>query len=265
MPRLKIILLTLIWFLGIASSCHKDKPPVTTVVDTGNVVFKFANYVDGNPLQTDTMIYTNAAGNLYEVASVKYFISDVQFHKAGGSIVNIDSCRWAYYVDNTIPSTLTWNICDKLPVGTYDSITFRFGIISSKNISNTFVNPPESNFYWPQQLGDGYHYMQINGKWKDSINQVENLNTHIGIGRVISATDTTFVDNSFRVNLPASAFTITKGATKEIQIIMNIDSWYKTPYVFDFNHYGQMIMENETAMHLICNNGFDVFTIGYIH
>jgi hypothetical protein len=111
------------------------------------------------------MMHINAAGNQYEINEIRYFISDVQFHKSDGTVININDCTLAYYVDNTIPSTLTWNICDKLPIGTYDSISFRFGIISSKNQSYMFVNPPESNMAWTDILGGGYHYMQLNGKW----------------------------------------------------------------------------------------------------
>jgi hypothetical protein len=258
------LLLAATLMLIVISSCHKEDPPID-VPETGNLVIKFAHYVDGNPLQKDTMIYTNAAGNQYEINELKYFISDLQLHKSGGTVINIDDCKWAYYVDNDITSTLTWNICDKIPEGTYDSISFRFGILSSKNISYMFVNPPEVDMQWPDVLGGGYHDMQMNGKWKDSIQQIENFNTHLGIGRVISGSDTTFVDNSFHVTLASSAFTMTKDATKEIQLIMNIDSWFKTPFIYDHNHYGQSIMQNQNAMHIISANGFDVFTVGYIH
>jgi len=264
MKRSLLLLITLFFIIGIIISCTNEES-VTNITTTGNVTLVFAHYVNGNPVQLDTMIYTNAAGNPYEVDDVRYFISDVQFHKSGGAVINIDDCKWAYYVDNTIPSTLTWNICDKLPTGKYDSISFRFGIISSKNHSHMFVNPPESSMEWPDMLGGGYHYMQLDGKWKDSINQVENFNTHLGIGMSISGNDTTFIDNSFHVTLTHSGFTLTGNSTVAIQIIMNIDSWYKTPYVFNFNHYGQMIMMNEDAMHKISANGYDVFTGGYIH
>ncbi|MGA3015390.1 MAG: MbnP family protein [Bacteroidales bacterium] len=245
-------------------SCHK-KEAATNSTSTGNVTLAFAHYVNGSPVQLDTMIYTNAAGNLYEVDDFKYFISDVQFHKSDGSVTSIGNCTWCYYVDNTIPSTLTWNICDKLPLGTYDSISFRFGIISSKNLSNMFVNPPESAMAWPPMLGGGYHYMQLDGKWKDSVNNIDNFGTHLGIGRVIYGSDTIFVDNSFHVKLPSSEFTLLAGATPVIQIIMNIEKWYSNPYVFDFNYYGGYIMMNQDAMHKISANGWDVFTIGYIH
>lgn len=264
MKRNVYLLLTSSIVLTLFFACHKEDPPINEP-ETGSLIIKFAHYVDGNPLIKDSMIYTNEAGNQYEVNDLKYFISDVQLHKTDGTIVNIADCNWSHYVDNDIASTLTWNICDNITVGTYDSISFRFGILSSKNISYMFVNPPEVNMQWPEMLGGGYHDMMLNGKWKDSIQQIENFNTHLGIGRVISGSDTSFVDNSFHVTLASSGFTMTKGVAKEIQIIMNIESWFKTPYVYDHNHYGQMIMENQTAMHIISANGFDVFTVGYIH
>jgi hypothetical protein len=269
MKKLLLCLIPLFLAIGIIIiSCKKDV--ITTIKvapakdTTGNVTLSFAHYVNGNPVQLDTMIYTNAAGNLYEIDDFKYFISNVQFHKSNGIVKNINTCTWNYYVDNTIPSSLTWDICDKLPVGTYDTISFRFGFANAQNQTNMFLNPPESNMFWPMMLGGGYHYMQLDGKWRDSINQIENFNTHLGIGRVIYGSDTIFVDNSFIVKLPVS-FTLTATTTPVVQIIMNIDRWYNNPYVFDFNYYGQMIMMNQDAMHKISANGWDVFTVGAVH
>lgn len=248
-------------------SCHKEKPiePTPTVpVDHGHVVLNFTFNVDGLPLVTDSMMYTNAAGNPYQVTNVQYFVSDVILHKSDGTSKLITS-KSIYYIDSDISSTLTWSMSDEIPVGSYTSVSFTFGIDSEKNISNIFVNPPENAMFWPEPLGGGYHMMKLNGKYKDTSNIVRNFNTHLGIGRVISGSDTTFVQNYFGASLPSSSFTMIKDATKEIQIVMNIDSWYKTPNVYDHNTYGQDIMQNQTAMGKIVQNGFDVFTIGYIH
>jgi hypothetical protein len=268
MKKILLILIPLISFAVIINSCKKDaltpKPVAPANNTTGTVTLSFAHYVNGSPVQLDTMIYTNAAGNHYEVDDYRYFISDVQFHKSNGAVININTCSWYYYVDNTIPSTLTWNICDKLTTGAYDTISFRFGFINAQNQTNMFLNPPESNMSWPSIYGGGYHYMQLDGKWKDLGDTIVNFNTHLGIGRVIYGSDTIYVDNSFSVKLPVS-FTLTATSTPVIQIIMNIDRWYSNPYVFDFNYYGQMIMQNQDAMHKISANGWDVFTVRYIH
>jgi len=265
------IFLTFFCIFIVVTSCKKpiENPPVAEI---GHISFKFTHLVDGQPLQTDTMMYVNAAGNPYSIYDLRYFISDVTLHKSGGTTKIISDWKDIDYVDNSIPSTLTWAVYDSIPVGSYDSISFTFGISAAKNISFMFVNPPEVNMMWPDLLGGGYHYMMINGKWKDSINQVENFNFHLGIGQLYhsNAIDNTdsiyaFVQNYFHVTLPNSAFTITEGTTRHVEIIMNIDSWFKTPHNWDFNHWGQNIMQNQAAMQTVKENGHDVFTTGMIN
>jgi hypothetical protein len=251
-------------------SCKKPQEN-TLVAETGHISFKFTHIVGGQPLQTDTMMYVNAAGNPYSIYDLRYFISDVTLHKSDGTKKIIDDWKDIDYIDISIPFTLTWDVYDSIPVGTYDSISFTFGISAAKNKSFMFINPPESNMAWPDVLGGGYHYMMINGKWKDSINQIENFNFHLGIGQLYksNATDCVdsiyaFVQNYFNVTLSNSSFTITEGTTRHIEIIMNIDSWFKTPHTFDFNYWGGNIMENQPAMQMAKENGSDVFSIGVI-
>lgn len=248
----------------IAVSCCK-KPENPPIPETGKIVFKFAHYVNGLPLKKDTMKYVNEAGNPYEINEVKYFISDVTLRKDDGTSFVIDDDKDIYYIDNDIASTLIWNVYDAIPTGTYSSISFHFGIASAKNHSFMFVNTPEVNMMWPDVLGGGYHYMMLNGKWENTSSQIAGFNCHLGIGREINGTDTIFTDNSFVVNLPSSSFSLTKAQTREIQIIMNIESWFKTPNTYDHNVYGGDIMENQAAMGKIAQNGVDVFSIGYIH
>jgi hypothetical protein len=238
-------------------------------LDGGKIVLKFAHYVDGQPLEKDTLKYVNAAGNRYSVSDVKYFISDVVLHKSDGTSQFIYKWKDIQYVDEAMPATTTWNVFDAIKPGDYDSISFTFGISKEKNISFMYVNPPEVNMAWPDMMGGGYHYLMINGFWKDLNNQRTPYNFHMGIGQIYSGPNNTgaitgFVQNYFPVYLKNSSFSIHKGETKEIQIIMNIDSWFKTPHVYDHNYWGGAIMQNQAAMQMAKENGFDVFTIGGI-
>ena len=259
-----IVSLTFVVFLGCTKG-HTDPN-----LDGGKIVLKFAHYVDGQPLMKDTLKYVNAAGNTYSVSEVKYFISDVTLHKRGGTKQFIFKWKDIHYVDEALSETTTWKIFDKIQPGDYDSISFTLGISKEKNISLMFVNPPEVNMSWPDQLGGGYHYMMINGFWKDMNNLKTPYNFHLGIGQTYAGSNNTgsiigFVQNYFPVSLKNSSFSIRNGETKEIQIIMNIDSWFKTPHVYDHNYWGGAIMQNQTAMQVAKENGFDVFTIGGIH
>ena len=47
-----------------------------------------------------------------------------------------------------------------------------------------------------------------------------------------------------------------------INIIMNIEKWFSNPYVYDITRWGSHIMQNQTAMQMLKENGKkDVFTI----
>lgn len=257
-------------FISFYSCKKKDKTDDTVPIETGHINFKFLHYVDGQPLHKDSMMYVNAAGNQYEVNQLMYFISDVTLYKSGGTKKIIDDWKDINYVDIDIPSTLTWNVYDSIPVGTYDSITFIFGITAEKNKSFMFVNSPEVNMMWPDVLGGGYHYMMLNGKWIDTTNAVENFNFHMGIGQLYKSNVITvdsiyaFVQNYFTVSLANSSFTLSNNETKEIEIIMNIDSWFNTPHIYDHNYWGGSIMQIQPAMQMIKENGYDVFTVGNI-
>lgn len=254
--------------ITLFTACKKDDPPPPPVKETGKIAFTFSHKIDGQMVEFDTMKYTNEAGNPYLVGEIMYFISDVTLHNSDGSTFMIDDWKDINYIDTNIPSTLSWQVYDSIPAGSYTHISFTFGINEAKNISMMYVNPPEVNMMWPGVLGGGYHYMMINGKWKNLSNQVEIYNFHLGIGQLyksdsINCIDSiyAFVQNYFTVDLPSSSFTLENNTTKTINLVMNVESWFKTPNIYDHNYWGGSIMQNQPAMNMIKENGFDVFTV----
>jgi hypothetical protein len=254
--------------LQLTVSCKEDDP--VDEITSGHISFTFTHLVDGLPLEKDVMKYVNAAGNPYEINQVMYFISDVKLHKSDGTSKIISDWKDIHYVDIDIPETLKWDVYDDIPAGNYDSVSFIFGITGEKNKSFMFVNPPEVNMMWPDILGGGYHYMMINGSWKDDANVIKSFAFHLGIGQLyksnIIEVDSiyAFVQNFFTVSLPASAFILEKDKTRKIELIMNIESWFKTPHIYDHNYWGGAIMQNQPAMQMVKENGFDVFSIGSV-
>lgn len=260
----KSAVIFLLLLLEFAFSCRKEDALVDKS-NSGKIILKFAHKVNGATLQTDTMIYINEAGNPYEVNEIQYFVSDVTLHKSDGTKKMISDQKDIDYVDIDMPATLTWTVYDSIIAGTYDSVSFTFGISAQKNHSFMFANPPESDMFWPTVLGGGYHMMKMNGKWKTTTNDIDLFNFHLGIGQIITGADTTFVHNNFNVSLPSSSFVLEKGQTKVIQIVMNIENWFKNPNTYDFNVWGGSIMQNQDAMQAVKENGHDVFSIGYIN
>lgn len=247
------------------SSCEKET--IKHEYSTGKIEIQFIHQVNNQPLLLDSLCYVNEAGNQYEVKELKYFISDVYLYTNHGSKLHIGSQTAIHYVDIDYSETLLWKIFDTIPLGIYDSVSFVFGLNEERNISFTFVNPPEVNMFWPTVLGGGYHYMMLNGKWKDSQNEIKPFDFHLGIGQTYSGTGsnmdsiTRFVQNYFEVKLPLPPLTITDTNAKRIQLAMNIESWFETPHTWDFNFWGNYIMQNQVAMKTACENGADVFRV----
>lgn len=257
-----VLSLMVLGVIILVSSCNPNDNPVED--QAGKLKFYFQHRVDGEPIVFDTMRYVNEAGNHYLVNEIQYFISDVTLHKSDGSELLLDEWEDIHYVDTDISSTQTWAFKDDIPVGDYNKITFTFGISGEKNQSLMFVNPPESYMFWPELLGGGYHYMKLNGKWLDTLDQVSPFNFHLGIGQIYYSfpdSITSFVQNYFEVSLPNSDFKVESGKTTDLILVMNVENWFKSPNTFDFNVWGGDIMQKQDAMHLGCENGWDVFTV----
>lgn len=235
----------------LMTSCQKP---------TGSVCINFSTSVDGHTLQLDTFLYQNASGNQYSVSEVQYFISDVVLTRDDGTEVPILSDSGAHYVDLDIQATLCWKPSDEIPAGHYTSISFVFGLSPRLNHNYFYTNAPENNMAWPGMLGGGYHYMKINGKWKNVEGVEMPFNLHTGRSAVQDG-GSDFEDNSFLVTLPLSGFNIGRNETRTIGLNMNVNNWFVNPNLFDFNVFGGSIMQNANAQRILKENGADVFSV----
>jgi hypothetical protein len=261
MKKIISLSITAILFIMLYSCKEKENDP-------GSIMLAFYEKVDGELLKTDTLAYLNEAGNHYLVTEVQYFISQFTLYYNNGESYSVKDNMGIHYVDTDIPDTKYWNIPDDIPSGYPDSIVFVFGLDEASNQSYIFPNPPESNMFWPEQLGGGYHYMKLNGKYQDNSGSLSSFNYHLGIGQIYDTTGqvTGFVQNYFKVSFPLimmSSFPIEikPGKTTNLLLTMNIDSWFTTPNIWDFNTVGTMMMQDQEAMHAACENGRDVFSI----
>lgn len=227
----------------------------------------FSHVVGNSGVVFNAMNYTNAAGNPYEVTEIMYFISDLKLYHQDGRVISFSEWEDIHYVDTNYPGTLSWKTESDIPEGRYDSIRFTFGISSAKNQSFMFVNPPEVNMAWPEVLGGGYHYLMLNGWWNNSEGVRSPFNFHLGIGQIYENNSgnvndiTGFIDNSFGVTPAGDSFTIVKASENKLTLVMDVNSWFDSPEVFDLDYFGGAIMQNQEAMQLGCRNGADAFRL----
>lgn len=261
---MKTIFFTIFAIIALLfSACKREKP--LSEIKSKQVTIAFEHHFQGDNVIFDTLIYTNAAGNLLLINEIKYFISDVCLY-SNGQKIPIDDNKGIHYIDTDIPQTKQWTLQQEFANGLYDSLSFTFGFSDINNWSHRFPNAPENTMVWPEILGGGYHYMMINGKYlQDSL--LCALNAHLGRGQIYSSNINNidsligYVDNSFSVNLPISTILSTE-KTDTITIVMNIENWFQSPFVFDFARWGSHIMQQQPAMQMLKENGKnDVFFI----
>ncbi|MDZ7606628.1 MAG: MbnP family protein [Cyclobacteriaceae bacterium] len=261
MNRVTLFLFGLV-FLAACNNHHET-------THNGRLAIQFEHYADGQPVHFDSMMYVNAAGNLYEVSEIQWFISDIALVTKDGSTVSVDDGDFAHYVDTNIPQTLRWDIDQDLLAGEYAAIKMTFGIKGEKNKPNIFTDLPESNMVWPMHMGGdqgGYHYMKLNGFWKNSTNERQPFNFHLGVGQQRNSGNeiTGFIQNWFEIEIPASAFILEENKLTVIGIRMNVEKWWESPNIYDHNAFGGSIMNNQEAMGKAAENGRKVFSFSGI-
>ena len=209
-----------------------------------NLSLNFTHTVDGNALETDTMIYTNQIGQNYSVQTLRYLLSDITLHSVKGASTLLDE---VHFITLSDPSTFNLDIQD-INSSNYTAISFTMGLDSLKNITDNYLN--ESffpSFAWPDFMGGGYHYMQLEGDYTTAF---QGYATHTG--------GTDGLDFSFTKNFPI-ALNIAN-ANKTIIINMEINNWYSNT----INLTTDGIMDNADKQALLQANGIaDVFSVFY--
>ena len=253
-PRLLVIVLAL-----LAVACTKPK-------ETAEISLNLGYEINGKPLVTDTLYYENEAGNQFLITEIQWFLSNIELKNEVGDWImlhqpgladTLDISR-VYYIDTDIPESQTLH-SSSVKVGHYTAIRFTFGLDEIDNQTGLFTDPPESEMFWPDMLGGGYHYMKLNGKYLNTEGHLAPLAIHLGIGQNEECTE--FYQNYFIVELPID-FTVKSNTENQLDLTMVIDNWFRNPHTIDFDEFGSHIMQNQAAQRLLSSNGKDVFKIG---
>ena len=241
--------------LLILASCKKDSA-------TSTLCLGIHYSVDGEELVTDSLCYQNEAENQFLITEIQWFISNIEIKDANGNWLPLNEKGHIFYLDEN--DNLAKDFLNQsIPVGQYSALRFTFGLDENDNKTGLFVNPPESDMFWPEPLGGGYHYMKLNGKWLDESGCLSPFNVHLGIGQNEDLTE--FYQNFFQVEIPFDyALNATGKHPDMILIDMEIANWFRNPHTYDFNVWGGAIMQNQAAQQVLKENGQDVFGVEII-
>ncbi len=253
-PRLLVIVFAL-----MMAACTKPN-------EKAEINLNLGYEVNGKSLVTDSLCYENEAGNKFLITEIQWFLSNIELKNEAGDWImlhqtglsdTLDVSR-VYYIDTDIPESQTLH-SSPVKVGHYTAIRFTFGLDETDNQTGLFTDPPESEMFWPDMLGGGYHYMKLNGKYLKAEDRLAPMAIHLGIGQNEDCTE--FYQNYFIVELPIE-FNVKVNTENQLDLTMVIDNWFRNPNTIDFDELGSHIMQNQTAQRLLKGNGKDVFRIG---
>lgn len=241
MRTLKILLVVC---LLQAVSCKKDPEPLAE--QTAQLQFMLSYHSDSEPLLFDTMLYRNAAGEDYSVSRLEYYISNVRLTGEQG----VFESREVHYLNARNAGFSGFHL-NGVPKGRYTQVAFLLGIDSLRNIPDGLPATVENNaMFWPVPMGGGYHFMKLEGHFKDTAS-LSGYAVHLGRN-----------GNTVAISVPCT-FDIS-GTAHGMQLSMNINQWFENPLVYSFIRDGKYTMSSMPLMQKIAVNGQDVFTTTFI-
>jgi len=225
----------------LLTSCSKEPSKIN---------LDFNHQVDGESLNLYSLNYQNAYGNNYNVQLLRYIVTNIELVDADDSRVELDDF---HYVDLEDLTSLSLEKEILIPCGDYKSIDFTFGLNEAMNISNSHLSEAvHGAMAWPDQMGGGYHYMRIEGAYIAADESQHFYLTHTGATAGVPR----HLNYSIPINLNAEP-----DVSNRITLNMNINKWYDSPNIYNFEEYDSGIMGNPEAQQIIHENGTDVFSV----
>ena len=234
--------------------CESDSTNTTNA--EANISFSFSHAWDNTPVtNTDfnTIKFTNAKGNQLSIERLRYLVSDITFTTFNNEKLVLNEYK---LIDVENSQNLSFSPSLTIPSGNYKNVSFAFGFDNDDNYNN-YQDLNAASWNVPSQLGGGYHYMQLEGKF------IDNTSTETGYAyHAIRAVDNSesppkFQDTFFEIDL--GEITISDGTN--INVEMNIAEWFNNPNIWDLNVLNTMLMPNFDAQVLMFENGQNAFSL----
>lgn len=216
MKNVRLIVFCIMCFsVGIFSCGDKS---VKTPIDA-NVNIYFANKINAAPIVFNSLTYTNAAGNIYSVSLLKYYVSNVK-------LINSDGGEVAFHNFDLIDAS-DENTCvvsgTSIPNATYTALKFNIGVDSINNhtLNTNYADlDPGLGMVWAWATSTGaYTFFKHEGNCMQTGNPTpQQLTLHYG-------TDHAYATIQIPITLQVN------GATKNMYIDFNLQNMYNSPVI----------------------------------
>lgn len=198
--------------------------------------------VSDAPLYFDSLIYHNAAGEMYSISKLNYYLSDIRFYKNNELVFALDTVA---YIDAG-QQNYTIGIANIADFG-FDSISYLIGVPPALNAHDKLAPTYENvAMEWPDMMGGGYHFIKLEGHWQDGTG-LPGFTVHLG-------TDAYLVKGGLKATGVVSPNKITS-----LNLQMDINKWFEGSHNYSFQTDGTYTMGNAALMQMIMENGRNVF------
>jgi hypothetical protein len=165
------------------------------------------------------MLYTNLAGNKYQVDVLKYYISNIRLVKADSGEVAFGNYE---LIDEADEASKTVTL-SKVPFDKYTAIRFVVGVDALRNHTGVQDGDldPAKDMIWDGNTG--YIFFKHEGKFTNSASQEKLLAQHLATDEYLPFAE---------VALPSVSFT---GQSAKLALGFNLNAVYGAHSLIDFN------------------------------
>jgi hypothetical protein len=250
------------------NACKKYK--IIDDSNTGNLILKFDNIANGQPLTLGTN-YINANGDTMNFSIFDYYLSNFSLVKTDGSIYTLpkDMC---YFLLTEKGGANQGIELKNIPIGEYKEFRFMVGIDSLKSVSpineRTGILDPAGEgaaMYWA--WNSGYIFVKVEGVSPqapmDSASNSNKFRYHIGLFGGFSKPTLNNIKNISIADPTGDVAVIKAKGTPTIHVQVEIMEMFKNPTTVS-------VAANPTVMAnafsgTIANNYINMFKLNHIH
>lgn len=235
----KLLLLSALMLLMAIQACQPDdtdKPQPKT----GFLALNFEHHVDGEPLYLDSFLYENETGNKYRIGRLQYYVSNFVFE---GCECGPQDLEDDYYLISNIDDPtfggrfIREQIKMELPVGSFKSFEFGLGVDSFRNANGPYNEDLDFNYGMNWTWTGDYIFLKLEGKFIDTSGSEKNFIFHTGGNLAYEVVDLE-ADNPFE---------IPENDTTTLTLSVNLNEFFRNPYVFNLNSLNANMAPGETA------------------
>jgi hypothetical protein len=228
-------------------SCKPDKAIMPN--KDANLLFSFSNTVKGQSIFRSTSVHTNAAGNIYTIDLLKYYISNITLVDDKGIATNYKNYN---LVDAFEVNSTSFLLDKKIPDGSYRKLIFYMGVDQGRNHTGAQEGAlsVSNGMIWTWTFG--YIFYKLEGHFTGPLVTTETpYQNHLG-------TDSALV----KIEIPI--IMDVKGVDRKVNINLDIDKIMgdaNTKIDFTYDNKRQSNSGDEDWMHRITFNISKSFSV----